>query len=118
MLNLLSNALKFTDKGWVSASLKVGVTGVTLVVEDTGCGIPRQQLERVFQPFEQIDNRYSRQNAGSGLGLTLVRALVDLHDGSCKIESEEGKGTRVEIYLPYPAEAPVIDEDRNASRVA
>ena len=103
-LNLLSNAVKFTEEGAITATLKERAGGVAFIVEDTGCGIPHDQIGRVFQPFEQVDNRYSRANGGTGLGLTLVRALTELHAGSCKIESEEGKGTRVEVFLPYPAD--------------
>jgi len=102
-LNLLSNAVKFTNAGHVSAHLKDESDAAVLVVEDTGCGIPQDQIARIFQPFEQIDNRYARANGGTGLGLTLVRSLTDLHGGSCRIDSEEGKGTRVEIRLPHPA---------------
>ncbi len=101
-LNLLSNAVKFTNAGHVSAYLKDEPDAAVLVVEDTGCGIPEDQIARIFQPFEQLDNRYARANGGTGLGLTLVRSLTDLHGGSCRIESEEGKGTRVEIRLPHP----------------
>jgi two-component system cell cycle sensor histidine kinase PleC len=102
MLNLLSNAVKFTERGQVTARLSTEPGAVVLTVQDTGCGIPREQVERVFESFEQVDNRYTRANGGTGLGLTLVRALAELHGGSCRIASEEGKGTRVEVRLPHP----------------
>jgi two-component system cell cycle sensor histidine kinase PleC len=88
-LNLLSNAVKFTENGTITATLKKAESGAAFIVEDTGCGIPRDQIARVFQPFEQVDNRYSRANGGTGLGLTLVRALAEFHAGWCKIEREE-----------------------------
>lgn len=101
-LNLLSNAVKFTSSGKVTATLREDAGFALLVVEDTGCGIPKDEIARVFNPFEQIDNRYARANGGTGLGLTLVRALSELHGGFCRIESEVGDGTRVEVRLPYP----------------
>ena len=108
-LNLLSNAVKFTNQGAVTAHLVNEPEGVLFAVEDTGCGIPAGQVERVFESFEQVDNSYTRANGGTGLGLTLVRALTELHGGSCRIVSEEGKGTRVEVRLPYPQDASAKD---------
>ncbi|MEQ1867617.1 MAG: HAMP domain-containing sensor histidine kinase, partial [Micropepsaceae bacterium] len=102
LLNLLSNAIKFTSAGHVSLALSDGGDAAVLVVEDTGCGISRVEIARVFNAFEQADNRYAQAHGGTGLGLTLVRALSELHGGSCAIESEEGKGTRVTVRLPFP----------------
>lgn len=111
-LNLISNAIKFTDEGGaVLVRLKPAPGGVEFAVKDTGCGIPASQLDRVFEPFEQLDNRYSRANGGTGLGLTLVRALAEQHGGTCSIESEEGRGTTVRVYLPFPT-----DETNAATR--
>lgn len=104
-LNLLSNAIKFTTRGHVTVSLTAGQGCALLTVEDTGRGIPKSELDRIFTAFEQVDNRYTHARGGTGLGLTLVRALCELHGGSCIIESEEGKGTRVEVRLPYPKES-------------
>jgi two-component system cell cycle sensor histidine kinase PleC len=104
-LNIISNAIKFTDEGGgVLVELKPTRAGVVLAVKDTGCGIPASQIDRVFEPFEQVDNRYTRANGGTGLGLTLVRALAELHGGKCTVESEEGVGTTVRVELPFPAE--------------
>jgi two-component system, cell cycle sensor histidine kinase PleC len=100
-INLLSNAVKFTPAGGsVEAILAAAGEGIELRVRDTGCGIPASQLARIFEPFEQVDNHYGRANGGTGLGLTLVRALSELHGGTCRIASEQGKGTQVTIYLP------------------
>ncbi|MEQ1864886.1 MAG: HAMP domain-containing sensor histidine kinase [Micropepsaceae bacterium] len=101
VLNLLSNAVKFTERGQVTIKLQNEPGGVLVAVEDTGCGIPPEQIDRVFQSFEQIDNHYARASGGTGLGLTLVRALAELHKGHCRIASEVGKGTCVEVYLPF-----------------
>jgi two-component system cell cycle sensor histidine kinase PleC len=73
---------------------------VVLTIRDTGCGIPTEQLADVFKPFEQIGSRYGRASGGSGLGLTLVRSLTDLHGGSCRIDSEVDMGTLVTVFLP------------------
>jgi two-component system, cell cycle sensor histidine kinase PleC len=100
-LNLLSNAVKFTECGSVTASLLRDADAALLIVEDTGVGIPSDQVDRIFEPFEQVDNRYARPAGGTGLGLTLVRALTELHGGACRIVSQEGKGTRVEVRLPH-----------------
>jgi two-component system cell cycle sensor histidine kinase PleC len=101
VLNLLSNAIKATPAGGrVEASLLSAEAGVALCIRDTGCGIPADHLTRIFHPFEQLDNRYGRANGGVGLGLTLVRALSELHGGVCRIESEVGKGTAVTVVLP------------------
>jgi two-component system cell cycle sensor histidine kinase PleC len=105
LLNLLSNAIKFTSAGQVSVTLQDSGTAAMLVVEDTGCGISQGEIGRVFNAFEQADNRYAHAHGGTGLGLTLVRALSELHGGSCAIESEAGKGTRVVVRLPFPDEA-------------
>jgi two-component system cell cycle sensor histidine kinase PleC len=118
LLNLLSNALKFTPKGGrIEVSLVGEKTGVELSVRDTGCGIPEDQLARLFQPFEQLDNRYGRANGGTGLGLTLVRALSELHGGKCRVESALGKGTTVTISLPY-TESLAPAEPRTANEAA
>lgn len=101
-LNLISNAIKFSPRG---APIRVallapdgdGMSGFR--VEDFGCGIPARKLERVWQPFERIDNSYGRASAGSGLGLSLVRQLTELHRGRVCMESGEGQGTRVTVRL-------------------
>ena len=110
LLNLLSNAIKFTNTGHVAASLKADGDWVVLTVSDSGCGISPEGIKRVFNAFEQADNRYAR--GGTGLGLTLVRALAGLHGGSCAIDSEEGKGTRAAVRLPLPKSA--RDQDGRA----
>ncbi|MBU6299403.1 MAG: HAMP domain-containing histidine kinase, partial [Alphaproteobacteria bacterium] len=101
-LNLVSNALKFTqDGGHIHVSCRKGEgEGVLLVVEDDGPGIEADKLERVFQAFSQVDNRYDRKGGGTGLGLSLVRGLISLHGGRVWIESEFGHGTKVFVYFP------------------
>jgi signal transduction histidine kinase len=114
-INLLSNSVKFTAVGGkVSAHLDTDDTGITLCIRDNGKGIPLDQLGRIVQPFEQLDNRYGCANGGTGLGLALVRALTEIHGGTFGIESEVGSGTTVTIRLPRmdASEMPETSDDK------
>ena len=106
VLNLLSNAVKFTpDRGRIAVTFRRAVEGgLLLKVEDNGPGIAPEKLETVFKPFSQIDNRYGRQAGGTGLGLALVKGLVELHGGRCWIESALGRSTMVFVYFPLAIE--------------
>ncbi|HEY2069213.1 MAG TPA: ATP-binding protein [Rhizomicrobium sp.] len=102
VINLANNAVKFTPEGG-SITISGGPTpdgGYELCVEDNGPGISPELLDRIFLPFNQVDNRYSRQEGGTGLGLSLVRGLVELHGGRAWIESDVGAGVRAYIYFP------------------
>jgi signal transduction histidine kinase len=102
LLNLLSNAVKFTPGGGrVELSARIDETGdLLLAVADTGIGIAPGDLERVMQPFAQVDSRLNRRYEGTGLGLPLTRGLVELHGGTMTIESELDRGTTVTVRLP------------------
>jgi len=99
---LLSNAIKFTEVGGqVTLAMSVAESGELLIeVKDTGIGIPRGELDRVFEPFTQLDNALSRRYPGSGLGLYIARAMVLGHGGQLVLHSEEGQGTVAEVRLP------------------
>jgi signal transduction histidine kinase/HAMP domain-containing protein len=100
-LNLLSNAIKFTEKGGkVSLSAAATEQGVAVMVADTGIGMDPQDVEIAFQPFGQVDNRLERRYEGTGLGLPLTKALVDLHRAVIAIDSARGRGTRVTVTFP------------------
>jgi two-component system cell cycle sensor histidine kinase PleC len=101
-INLLSNAVKFTpDGGRIEISLRRTSNGGTeLCVIDNGPGIPEMLLDQIFMPFNQVDNRYSRQAGGTGLGLSLVRGLAELHGGRAWIDSDAGRGVKAYVYLP------------------
>lgn len=102
ILNLTSNAIKFTESGGcVTVKAVADDAGLTLFVTDTGIGIAEDQLTDVFEPFTQADTGLSRQHEGTGLGLPITRALVELHDGEIDIQSTVGRGT--EITLQFPA---------------
>jgi signal transduction histidine kinase/HAMP domain-containing protein len=100
-LNLLSNAVKFTEPGGrVSISASKGEPGfVDLIIGDTGIGMKAEDIPNALKPFSQIDSRLARRYAGTGLGLPLTKALVDLHGGKMHIESAPGRGTTVIVRL-------------------
>jgi signal transduction histidine kinase len=102
MLNLLSNALKFTPGGGaiVLAARRAPDDGIIFTVKDTGIGIAREDFEKIFQPFVQVDSSMARKFEGTGLGLPLTKGLVELHRGSLDLESEIGRGTTVRVALP------------------
>ncbi|MBE1203060.1 PAS domain-containing sensor histidine kinase [Aminobacter carboxidus] len=101
LINLVSNAVKFTpDGGRVEIGAKRLGSRLHFWVSDTGIGIAQDDLSRLGTPFTQIQNDYTRRFEGTGLGLSLVKGLVSLHDGTMSIESAPGEGTTVTISLP------------------
>ncbi|HEV8391179.1 MAG TPA: ATP-binding protein [Dongiaceae bacterium] len=101
VVNLLANAIKFAPGGEVTLSAEMkGVRGIEIRVADTGCGIPPDQLEQVFQPFHQVENELSRTTNGTGLGLPLSRKLAERHGGSLDLDSTIGRGTTAILRLP------------------
>jgi len=112
IVNLLSNAVKFTDVGGsIEVRLDISDTEVCLVVKDTGRGIDSAFLPHVFERFRQGDASSTRRHGGLGLGLALVRDLVELHGGSVSAQSAgEGKGAMFMVRLPTMAEAAVGDD--------
>jgi two-component system, OmpR family, heavy metal sensor histidine kinase CusS len=100
--NLVDNALRFTpDGGAIQISIAPRATHSKVAVSDSGCGIPSEHLPRVFDRFYQVDS--SRSSAGAGLGLALVKSIVELHGGSAKIESEVNRGTTVVLTFSNKA---------------
>jgi len=101
MLNLLSNAIKCTpSKGNISVNIFDNKDSITLTVKDTGIGIPKDKQEIIFDRFRQVNSSLNRVHEGSGIGLSLVKSLVELHQGSICVNSEENKGTEFIINLP------------------
>lgn len=100
VLNLLSNAFKFTFEGEIRVGLCTSDEHVELIVEDTGTGIPEQELPHLFTRFHRIHSARARTHEGSGIGLSLVRELVRLHGGEINVQSVPGQGTRFEIRIP------------------
>jgi len=101
LLNLLGNACKFTPpNGRIECSASVGAAGITFAVTDTGIGIPDEDLERVLEPFIQVDGSLTRRHDGTGLGLALVKIMAELHGGSLRLDSEVGQGTVATVIFP------------------
>ncbi|NOW89242.1 PAS domain S-box-containing protein [Clostridium beijerinckii] len=101
MLNLLSNCIKFTDDdGSIFVNIFDGEEYITLSVEDTGIGIPEEKVEIIFDRFRQVDKSFTRNYEGSEIGLSLVKSLVEMHDGTISVESKYGVGTKFTIKLP------------------
>ena len=103
-LNLLSNAVKFTpDGGAVSVRGHVRAGKVTIAIEDSGIGIPKDALYKLGRPFEQVESQLTKRHQGSGLGLAIAKSLTELHGGAMRIHSRLGKGTMVVVRLPIEA---------------
>src|SRR5690606_18130533 len=100
LVNLLSNAVKFTPAGEVKVTARRSGGRLELTVSDTGIGMSAEDLKRVGKPFMQVQNDYTRNCEGTGLGLALVKGLVRLQGGGMSIESAPGAGTRVHVSLP------------------
>jgi signal transduction histidine kinase len=99
--NLFSNAIKFTpEKGEVKIYLSTGDDTARISVVDTGIGIPAEKLEDIFDPFKQVNSSSSKEYEGTGLGLSLVKKYVEMHDGEIRVESEEGAGSTFTFTLP------------------
>ena len=100
-LNLLNNAIKFTDKnGKVSISVGGIKDSVKISVKDNGCGIPDEEMARLFDKFYQVDSSMTRKHGGTGLGLPIVKHIINLHKGTIKVNSERNKGTEFIFTLP------------------
>ncbi len=101
ILNLLSNAVKFTKPGGsIFVSMENKADEVIIRVEDTGCGIPREKLDKIFERFIQGEENHLKKREGSGIGLSLVKSLVEMHDGKIFAQSEPGEGSQFIIHLP------------------
>ena len=113
LMNLVGNAVKFTQSGGVITvhGCRTDDGGFELIVEDDGPGIEPSALEHIFTPFNQVDNRYNRQEGGTGLGLSLVRGLAVLHGGKAWIETEVGTGVKAHVYFPAGNLAAISEPD-------
>ena len=136
--NLLSNAVKFTPEGGAvtlrarrctraEVALDEALPGrlialppgednefLAITVEDTGVGIAEEHLPKLFEPFTQVDSSVARRQGGTGLGLSLVRRLAELHGGTVGVASRPGAGSRFCVWLPYREAAPAVQEGRTA----
>lgn len=101
MLNLLSNAIKFTEpEGLILVNIFNKKKGVIISVKDTGIGIPSDETKFIFENFRQVDKSFTRNHEGSGIGLSLAKSLVEMHNGTIEVNSEYGEGSEFIIELP------------------
>jgi CheY-like chemotaxis protein len=105
VINLLSNAGRFTEQGGVLIHVERQENTVVVSVSDTGPGIAPEERQKIFAPFQQLDGSIRRRHSGSGLGLSISKRFVEMHDGKMWLESEMGVGTT--IYFSLPLEAPL-----------
>jgi signal transduction histidine kinase len=103
VINLLKNARSFTSEGFVRVTARAEKDHVVVSVKDTGEGIPQEKLSAIFDEFYQVDESRSRKRQGAGLGLAICKRLVEAHEGSIWVESQEGVGTEFFFTLPLPA---------------
>jgi PAS domain S-box-containing protein len=122
ILNLLSNAVKFTPAGGkVTVHAGIDEDGCfVLSVSDTGIGIGADDIPKILMPFSQVDSSFSRQQEGTGLGLSLIKSLIEMHGGTIELESELGDGTIVTVRFPaervlHRPAGPTSDDDRRAA---
>ncbi len=119
LINLLSNAVKFTpENGKITLAATADAEGFLISVADTGIGIPADKIETVLEPFGQVDSRLERAYEGTGLGLPLVKSMVELHGGSLAINSRVGGGTTIRIRFPGSRVYAGAAESRPAKRIA
>lgn len=121
VFNLISNAFKNTFEGEIEVSTKWVGNGVKLTVRDTGVGIPEDQLSKIFERFHQVDNAKKRSYEGSGIGLSLVKELVNMHHGVINVASTINKGSTFSVYFPagkeHLSQEKVQDQESRISEV-
>ena len=100
-INLIDNAIKYTEEGTISVVVKEEAQHLIIIVSDSGVGIPKYHLSRIFERFYRVDQGRSRKIGGTGLGLSIVKHIVQLYDGNIEVKSEINKGTEFKITLPY-----------------
>lgn len=108
--NLLSNAIKFTDAGEVKVTCGKTEDSFWFSVKDTGVGIPKDSIPRLFKQFAQLDSSSTKKKQGLGLGLSIVKSLVDLHKGRVEVESEVGIGSEFKVIIPLDSEVSFNEE--------
>ncbi len=117
LLNFLGNATRFTKKGSINIDVRLrDELTLECYVEDTGIGIPKDKLDTIFEPFQQVDTSITRKYGGTGIGLDLNRKLINLWGGEIGVDSIQGKGSKFSFTMPYiPAEKPKGEKKRGES---
>ncbi len=112
VLNLLSNAIKYSkDIGIIEVKIDIHKNNIVLTVEDNGVGIEEKNIDKIFDRFVRLDDSLTRKNEGTGIGLSIVKAFVECHNGSIKVDSEKNVGTKFIINIPI-----VIKEEEDNNR--
>lgn len=101
IINIVGNAIKYTDEGFVKIYLREEFNNLLIIIEDTGIGIEKKHIPRLFERFYRVDKGRSRSTGGTGLGLSIAKHIVELYNGKINIDSKESEGTKVKIRLPY-----------------
>lgn len=117
--NVLSNAFKFTpDGGSIEVNAINDTKNLNIIITDTGVGIPKGKLQKIFNRFYQVDGSHTREQEGTGIGLSLTKELIELHKGKIEVESEEGKGSTFTVIIPLgtdhlnPEEICELEQDK------
>ena len=105
LLNLVGNAIKFTDAGEVRVAVTAADGTFLVSVADTGLGISAADQERIFEEFQQVDSSATRSKGGTGLGLAIAKRIVELHGGRIRVESSPGQGSTFSFTVPVRVEA-------------
>lgn len=101
IINLIDNAIKYSgEKSVIKVSGEEKDKAIEIIVQDNGVGIPKDKLDKIFEPFYRVDTKKSKKLGGSGLGLSIVKNIIDVHGGTIKIESSENEGTKAIVRLP------------------
>ncbi len=113
LVNLVGNAIKFTEQGGIEVEvsakeIKNDIQLITFIVRDTGIGIKKEDLPKLFQPFSQIDFSSSRKYSGTGLGLSICKKLIEMMSGYINVNSKEGKGSEFSFTIPMKVDADVV----------
>ncbi len=122
VLNLLTNAVKFTSAGAIKVkvkqvSLKDNISRIAICVSDHGIGIPPQKTAEIFEMFHQLDESHTRHTGGAGIGLSIVRGLVELMDGDISVHSEVGKGSCFTVEVPFEIETQYSEIVKNEKNI-
>jgi signal transduction histidine kinase/CheY-like chemotaxis protein len=116
LINLIGNAVKFTEKGLITTTINIEQIDkkpqLHFTVSDTGIGVDKEHLSKIFQSFEQAYSDTSRKFGGTGLGLSISKMLVELHEGTIWVESEKGKGSQFHFTIPYQFEESPAQETK------
>jgi signal transduction histidine kinase len=112
LLNLVGNAIKFTDKGEVAIKATAADGSFTVAVTDTGPGIDPSDQGKIFEEFQQADNSATKRKGGTGLGLAIAKRIIEMHGGCIWVESEIGKGSKFAFSIPVHVNRPVTSHEQ------